>query len=371
MGKRPAEIALGPMFIGTVFNTILYGIMIIQVYLYFDSYKKDRTWLKCFVLFLFLADALNATFDLVYVYDALVINFNNVEYLVAANWIFATNPALTGIIASCVQLCYAWRVKIITRNIWVVILIVVCASISMLASIGTSIAVEIVPTFTEFIRFKVVVIVWLVAAAIADICITVSITHHLQKHLNSVTKSGKQCSRSLSTQNNSEISSRLQELSGTLPNTGFGATDDVLNRIIRLTVQNGAITAIWSIIHLTVYLVDNTGLHLIFGVPLSKLYTNSLMSTLNARGGWKISQRSGVATEDTTAAKSQVQIEDVILFATRTKPEHFGSDEIADVESDKNSNHHPFPDTKSECQCSHKLRKGEDIERGLEVAPVV
>jgi len=86
MTKRPAEIALGPMFIGTVFNTILFGIMITQVYLYFDSYKKDRTWLKCFVLFLFLADAINAAFDLVYVYDALIINFNNVEYLVAANW---------------------------------------------------------------------------------------------------------------------------------------------------------------------------------------------------------------------------------------------------------------------------------------------
>jgi hypothetical protein len=65
--------------------------------------SRDRTWLKCFVLFLFLADAINAAFDLVYVYDALIINFSaapfmqftlqilhfhadNVEYLVAANW---------------------------------------------------------------------------------------------------------------------------------------------------------------------------------------------------------------------------------------------------------------------------------------------
>jgi hypothetical protein len=36
-----------------------------------------------------------------------------------------------GIIASCVQLCFAWRVKIITNNIWVVILIVSCAIVSM------------------------------------------------------------------------------------------------------------------------------------------------------------------------------------------------------------------------------------------------
>jgi len=292
--------------------------------------------------------------------------------------VFATNPALTGIIASCVQLCYARRVKIITSNIWVVTLIVVCATISMLASIGTAIAVEIVPIFTQFVRFKVVVIVWLVAAVIADICITVSITYHLQKHLNSVTKTGKPCSRLHdSTRKDSETSPRPQEFLETLPDTGFDATDDVLNRIIRLTVQNGAITAIWSIIHLTVYLVDNTGLHLIFGVPLSKLYTNSLMSSLNARGGWKFSQRSGepmFVTQDTTPAKSQGRGGDVILFATRTKPEvfvHVESDEIADVESDKSTNHHLFPDAESECQCSRKLWKGEDIERGSEVGSVV
>lgn len=37
---------------------------------------RDRTWLKCFVLFLFLADTLSSIFDLVYVYDALIINFS-------------------------------------------------------------------------------------------------------------------------------------------------------------------------------------------------------------------------------------------------------------------------------------------------------
>jgi hypothetical protein len=92
---------------------------------------RDRTWLKYFVVFLFLADTLNATFDLVFVYHALVINFgaalfklfalpilifhaDNVESLATANWsmfilyltafrnnrlrlslVFGTNPAMT------------------------------------------------------------------------------------------------------------------------------------------------------------------------------------------------------------------------------------------------------------------------------------
>ncbi|KIM89112.1 hypothetical protein PILCRDRAFT_61424, partial [Piloderma croceum F 1598] len=237
----------GPMFIGTVFNVILYGIMITQVYLYFSTYKKDRTWLKCVVLFLFLADTVNAVFDLVYVYLALVVNFDNQKYLGQANWIFGTDPAMTGIIASCVQLFFAWRVKVVTSNIWAVMLIVFCAFVNMLASIGTSIAVGIIPVFTEFVRFK-----------------------------------------------------RKQR-------TGFPATDDLVNRIIRLTVQTGAVTAVVATVDLIVFLVDTTGTHLIFNVPLSKLYTNSLMSSLNARGGWKFSQQSDEPNSTTvTTSKSRV-----------------------------------------------------------------
>lgn len=54
-----------------------------------------------------------------------------------------------------------------------------------------------------------------------------------------------------------------------------------------VTVQTGAVTAICATIDVIVFCVDNTGTHLIFNIPLSKLYTNSLMSSLNARGGWK------------------------------------------------------------------------------------
>ena len=50
--------------------------------------------------------------------------------------------------------------------------------------------------------------------------------------------------------------------------------------------------------------------HLIFNVPLSKLYTNSLMSSLNARGGWKLSSQSRDAnsTAGVHTTKSMVKL---------------------------------------------------------------
>lgn len=92
MSHSPAEIAFGPMFIGTILNVLLYGIMItqvtsfllsflsskliiLQVYLYFITYKNDRPWMKILVAGVFLADTANAIFDIVFVYHVLVTHF--------------------------------------------------------------------------------------------------------------------------------------------------------------------------------------------------------------------------------------------------------------------------------------------------------
>lgn len=89
-----------------------------------------------------------------------------------------------------------------------------------------------------------------------------------------------------------------------------------------VTVQTGMITAICAIIDLVLFLASvssgqtvcgskdlltftptqPSGLHLIFNLPLSKLYTNSLMSSLNSRMGWKYS--TGVA-RSTSAQESR------------------------------------------------------------------
>lgn len=86
---------------------------------------------------------------------------------------------LQGVVSACVQIFYAWRVKIMTRNIWIVILILICTTTSMcerrlqagclsqslilqftVASIGASIAMGSLPQFTEFYKCRVIVVIW-------------------------------------------------------------------------------------------------------------------------------------------------------------------------------------------------------------------
>ncbi|KAF9067132.1 hypothetical protein BDP27DRAFT_1393141 [Rhodocollybia butyracea] len=214
MTKGPAEIAHGPMFIGYTFTLMLYGIMTTQVYLYYNTFKKDRMWMKTFVAVLFLADTVNTIFDAIYLYDSLIIHF----------------------------------VKVLTTNWWLVLLV----SLSSLTGLGTGVT----PNFVDFRMFKWSVCMWLAGECLGDIMITSVLVWHLRKH-----------------------------------KTGFQASDELIDRIIRLTVQTGLVTALCATLDLLFFLIDPTGTHLIFNFPLAKLYTNSVMSSLNSRGAWKYSKQ--------------------------------------------------------------------------------
>ncbi|KAL1683705.1 hypothetical protein EV122DRAFT_257312 [Schizophyllum commune] len=234
---NPAEVAHGPMILGTFFNILLYGISITQTYIYWNTYKnKDPRFIRFFVLFLFVGDTLHTAFTMAYMYISLIKHFGDANYLATATWVFSTDPALTGIIGGSVQMFFAWRVKLLTGNIIVALIIAVLSVATILCGIATSIGCGIVMYFVEFQKFSVVVIIWLVGSSVSDILITASLVFHLRNH-----------------------------------KTGFKSTDTRVDKIIRCMI-----TCIWA--------------HLLLNFPLSKLYTNSLMSSLNSRRGWNYSE---------------------------------------------------------------------------------
>lgn len=161
---------------------------------------------------------------------------------------FTADPVMTAIIAFACQCFFAWRVYRLMHSWWCPALIVIVAGASFLCAIGTTIGVKIVVDFAEFHKFQVVVIIWLACAALADMIITVALVWTLQKS-----------------------------------RTGFAATDDIITRLIRGTLQTGAATTVFAVTDLITFCVSTTTLHLVFNLPLAKLYVNSLLSTLNAR----------------------------------------------------------------------------------------
>ncbi|KAG8951426.1 hypothetical protein FRC04_006197 [Tulasnella sp. 424] len=91
-------------------------------------------------------------------------------------------------------------------------------------------------------------------------------------------------------------------------NSGFSQTDDVISsdeadetastELIRTTVETGAVTATAATTELILFLVyKNNNLHMIPALALAKLYTNTLLATLNARSEvFNGSERSRMST---------------------------------------------------------------------------
>ncbi|KAI0084369.1 hypothetical protein BDY19DRAFT_534895 [Irpex rosettiformis] len=215
---NPAEAAHGPALIGIFINIFLFGIMLTQCFFYFTTYKKDSLWIKAYVLFLLFLDTLNCVLDIAWIYGDIILHFGDLDVISIANWKLQTDPAMA-IIGTCCQLFFAWRVAVLTRNMWITALIVITAIVSMLGGLGVAIAITFVKFYKDFGKFDQVGAVWLVSTAVCDVTIASTLTWYLRKH-----------------------------------RTGFSHTDDVLNKIIRLTVQNGAITAVWAIIDLILFL---------------------------------------------------------------------------------------------------------------------
>ncbi|KAK0218084.1 hypothetical protein IW262DRAFT_1463526 [Armillaria fumosa] len=321
-----ASASQGPMLVGHMFNILLMGVVLVQVYIYMITYeKRDKLWLKAFVLFLLLMNLLNTVTQFIYIYNALIVHFMDPEYLAQVTAVFAISGALTGIISGSVQLFFAWRVKILTSNIWLVA--VVCATalagtsewlfpsrrhllrvVLGAGSIGSTVEAMKIGTFLRFQDIKAWVILWLVATCVADILITVILVWHLVCALLSAAKSAFLI---IHVQKNHK--------------TGFRGSDELVDRIIRSTVQTGLITTLCALIDLLTYLLDPTGLHLVFNFPLPKLYTNTLLSSLNSRGGWAYdsSAESHSHTTGGIVSGAAPRSKQGARFGTNTHPEVF------------------------------------------------
>ncbi|EKM82089.1 hypothetical protein AGABI1DRAFT_105441 [Agaricus bisporus var. burnettii JB137-S8] len=244
----PAEVAHGSILIGTVINILLFGIMIAQVYIYYTSYRRDTLFLKLYVLALFLVDTINTVFNIVYIYVCLILHFGDGDYLTVTNWQFATGPALTGVISLMVQLFFAWRIHMLTRNWFLVSIVSILSLASAICAFLTTYEVTIVPQFVRFQEFKGIPTGWLASAVAADITITTILVWHLRRR-----------------------------------KTGFKKSDLIVDRIIRMTVQTGLATSVIAAVDLALYLGSPSGIHLLFNFTLCKFYSNSLMSSLNSR----------------------------------------------------------------------------------------
>ncbi|KAF8448700.1 hypothetical protein L210DRAFT_3627426 [Boletus edulis BED1] len=222
----------GPLFIGLTLNCILYGATVVQTFIYFQTFKSDKWWMKLFAFYLLFFETLNTVFDIGTVYEPLIIRNGTSEASTIAPTMsdlkccqnefidsMSKDPLTTVMISLPVQLFIAWRVKVMSRSYVLPVAISVFAITSFAGGIATGVTLALIDfQYSQFPHNDRYVIIWLVSSAAADVVITVSLVHSLLRK-----------------------------------RTGFAATDDVINRIIRLTIQTGSLTAVSATLDVTMY----------------------------------------------------------------------------------------------------------------------
>ncbi|RDB17466.1 hypothetical protein Hypma_001629 [Hypsizygus marmoreus] len=146
--------------------------------------------------------------------------------------------------------------------------------LSLAGGIWTGVRIAVIKLFIRKPELHTPALMWFMSSCVADVLITASLVISLSKR-----------------------------------RTGFGTTDDAISKIIRMTVQTGMLTAFFAIGDVVFFMtLPNTALNFLWDLALTKLYTNCLLSTLNARAALneKVGGSSSHGNRISTAGRRQV-----------------------------------------------------------------
>ncbi|KAF9456684.1 hypothetical protein BDZ94DRAFT_1275050 [Collybia nuda] len=241
---------MGAIFVGVLMGAALWGISCMQTFEYFSNFPNDSLGSKVMIAALFILDTVHQIFMSHVLYTYLVTHFFNPAYLNVVVWSLVAQVIASAFIGFIVQSFFVYRIWILSQNN---IPIVAFVMMLVFAEFGLTTAYFIkglsVTTFTELPRLLRLSQSVNAVAAAGDILIAASLIFILYRS-----------------------------------KTGFSRSDSIVNQLILYSLNTGFLTsvcALLSLITITVY--PATFLFITFYTPLSRLYTNSVLATLNAR----------------------------------------------------------------------------------------
>ncbi|KAG8895563.1 hypothetical protein FRB99_000462 [Tulasnella sp. 403] len=218
----PADITLlvGPLLLGYLFNWGLFGVLCLQMYIYYLSFPRDSIYIKVLVYSLFAIDCLQTAMTTHNAWHFLSRGWGDLGVLADPGWSWIAVPLFSGIVSCTVQLFFSWRIWKLSRS-YVLSAVIVCVALAQgISACVSGIWFAIINDITKISSLFPSATVWLGGSALADVMITASLVAYLSR-----------------------------------TSTGFSQTDDVVSRLIRNTVETGAVTATAATAELILFLV--------------------------------------------------------------------------------------------------------------------
>ncbi|KAF9262841.1 hypothetical protein L218DRAFT_928877 [Marasmius fiardii PR-910] len=240
----------GPLLLGYLLNYGLYGILSVQVYVYYNAFANDRTAIKAIVYGVYIVETMQTIMITWNAFQNFVFGFGKSSALDAINLSWFACCLIDGAVAFTVQTYFAYRIHLLSKSRLLAGLIVFMSVAQFGGALTTAILAKIIGLFSKIRnRTFIGVAFWLGGSAACDITIAVSMTYVLSRY-----------------------------------DQDFKETRDLVRRIIRLTMETGSLTATVATSELILFLVfPSAPYHITAALILAKLYSNSMMVIFNTR----------------------------------------------------------------------------------------
>ncbi|KAF9028221.1 hypothetical protein BDP27DRAFT_1456314 [Rhodocollybia butyracea] len=129
------EASYGSLFLGVIASIGLLGITTMQTWIYWLKYsKRDRQIIKALVLVLWCLEFVRACFAVHAVYHYVIAEWGNPEALGVNIWSFNIYVPLNTLIRIMVQSFFAYRVKVLSENNWYLVGLIIFLAVANLAA---------------------------------------------------------------------------------------------------------------------------------------------------------------------------------------------------------------------------------------------
>jgi len=241
----------GPLIFAYLGAWALFGIVSVQLYLYYQAFPNDRWFTKCLVYTVYalqLAETVATGVDAFSVFGYGFGDFGTLTRIDVASFI---SPLITAIISLIVQSFYAYRLyRFSGSRVLPVIIVAGALTVSISAFVTEGFGLQ-AGSLTQLHTAKVSIPggLWLGGSAVIDIIIAVSMTYYLAKK-----------------------------------DTGFRQTHALVSKLIRLTIETGTSTAFVALMVIVVFWAfPGKGYYLTPITFMSGLYANAMLTVLNSR----------------------------------------------------------------------------------------
>ncbi|KAJ8081376.1 hypothetical protein PM082_007212 [Marasmius tenuissimus] len=273
----PLDDTFGWLYIGTVLAMALWGVTVVQTWWYYDNYPKDNQWLKMTVAATFACDTIHQALITYAIYIYTIRNFGDTVFAVSVDWSLYVEILFNAFTAFIVQSFFTYRIWTLRKNIPITGFVYLL----VLANLGSTVAFvaqgmdQQLDTFAKFVELKSLSMTVNITAVVADLAIAAAMVTFLS-----------------------------------LSKTGFSWSNNIINRLMLFSINTGILTAACACCSLIFILaLPNTLVYFGFYLTIGRLYTNSLLATLNARAFIRgtVRGRSDPSQYDTT---SNLQLQD-------------------------------------------------------------